>query len=62
MSTTMASAPRAQRAGGEFALDGGEGIVERVHEDAAHGVDHQDARAVLASTSAAPRPGVPRDN
>ena len=36
-----------ERAGGEFALDRGERIVERVHEDAAHGVDHQRALAVL---------------
>ena len=37
----------AERAGGEFALDRRERIVERVHEDAAHGVDHQHALAVL---------------
>ena len=37
----------AQRTGGELAVDRGEGIVERVHEDAAHGVDHQRALAVL---------------
>ena len=36
-----------ERAGGELALDRGERIVERVHEDAAHGVDDQHARAVL---------------
>ena len=39
---------RSQRAGGQFALDRGEGIVERVHENAAHGIDHQRALAVLA--------------
>ena len=38
---------RAQRTGSDFAIDGGERIVERIHEDAAHGVDHQDPRAVL---------------
>ena len=42
-----ASAPAAQRTGSDFAIDGGERIVERVHEDAAHGVDHEDPRAVL---------------
>ena len=39
---------RAERTGGEFALDRGERIVERVHEDAAHGVDDERALAVLA--------------
>ena len=43
----MASAPLAQRAGRELALDRGERIVERIHEDAAHGVDDEHARAVL---------------
>ena len=43
----MASAPDLKRAGGELALDRGEGIVERVHENAAHGIDHQRALAVL---------------
>ena len=42
----MASAPLAERTGGQLALERGEGIVERVHEDPAHGVDDQDARAV----------------
>ena len=37
----------AQRARHQLAVDGGERIVERVHEDAAHGIDHQHARAVL---------------
>ena len=36
----------AERAGGELAVDRGEGIVERIHEDAAHDVDDEDARAV----------------
>ena len=36
-----------ERAGGEFTLDGSERIVERVHEHAAHGVDHQRALAVF---------------
>ena len=36
-----------ERAGGKLALDRRERIVERVHEDAAHGVDDQHARAVL---------------
>ena len=35
-----------ERAGGKLALDRRERVVERVHEDAAHGVDHQHARAV----------------
>ena len=48
-----------ERAGGELALDRGERIVERVHEDAAHGVDDQRALAVLGVDQAAPRPGVP---
>ena len=43
----MASALLAERAGGELAFDRGERIVERVHEDAAHGVDHERALAVL---------------
>ena len=55
----MASAPVPQRAGGQLAVDAGERIVERVHEDAAHGVDHQHAPPFFASISAAPRPGVP---
>ena len=37
----------AERAGGQLALDRREGIVERIHEDAAHGVDDQRALAVL---------------
>ena len=37
----------AQRTGVEFAVDRVEGIVERLHEDAAHGVDDQRALAVL---------------
>ena len=42
----MASAPcRADRR--KLALDRGERIVERIHEDAAHGVDDEHARAVL---------------
>ena len=48
-----------ERAGGNLALDRCERVVERVHEDAAHGVDHEHARAVLRLDSAAPRPGVP---
>ena len=36
-----------QRAGGELAIDRRERIVERVHVDAAHGVDDEHARAVL---------------
>ena len=50
---------RAERAGGELALDRRKRIVERVHEDAAHRVDHQRAPPFLASIIAAPRPGVP---
>ena len=36
-----------ERAGVEFALDRRERIVERIHEDAAHDVDHEHTRAVL---------------
>ena len=36
----------AERAGGELAIDRGEGIVERVHEDAAHDVDDENPRPV----------------
>ena len=43
----MASAALVERTGRELALDRGERIVERVHEDAAHGVDDERARAVL---------------
>ena len=46
-STMMASAPLAQRTSRELALDRGKRIVERIHEDAAHGVDDENARAVL---------------
>ena len=35
----------AQRAGVKLALHRGEGIVQRVHEDAAHHIDHQHAAA-----------------
>ena len=38
----------AKRAGAKLALDGGERIVERVHEDAAHHVDDEEPRAVRA--------------
>ena len=48
-----------ERAGRELAIDRRKRVVERVHEDAAHHVDHEHARAVRASISAAPRPGVP---
>ena len=37
----------AQRARHQLAVGGGERIVERIHENAAHGIDHQHARAVL---------------
>ena len=36
-----------ERAGGKLALDRRERIVERIHEHAAHDVDHQHAGAVL---------------
>ena len=42
----MASADCFERTGRKFALDRGERIIERVHEDAAHGVDDQHARTV----------------
>ena len=53
----MASAPLRQRAGSEFAIERRERIVERVHIDAAHGVDDERARAVLGLDhgGAAPR-------
>ena len=35
-----------ERAGGEFAFDRGEGIVEGVHEQTAHDVDDEHASAV----------------
>ena len=38
-----------ERTGREFVLDRGKRIVERVHEDAAHGVDDQRALAVLGA-------------
>ena len=37
----------AQRAVRELTIDGREGIVERIHEDATHGVDHQRSLAVF---------------
>ena len=43
----MASALLAERARRKLAVDRGERIVERVHEDAAHGIDDQHARAVF---------------
>ena len=51
----------AERAGGEYALGGLEGIVELgMHEDAAHDVGDEHARAVLrACRGPEPRPGVP---
>ena len=47
----------AERTGGQFLLDGGERIVERVHEDAAHDIHHQHALALgrLIQPGAAPR-------
>ena len=45
-STMTASATCAQRAGVELPVDGGEGIVERVHEEPAHDVDDENACAV----------------
>ena len=36
-----------ERAGRQLALDCGKRVVERVHEDPAHGVDHQSPLAVL---------------
>ena len=43
----MTSAPLLQRTGGKLMLDRGKRIVERLHEDAAHGVDDEHARSVL---------------
>ena len=47
----------AERTGGKLALDAGEGIVERVHEDAPHRVHDEDAGAVPRheDAGAAPR-------
>ena len=47
----------AQRARHQLAVDGGDRIVGPVHEGAAHGIDHQHARAGLGSIRAAPGPG-----
>ena len=48
----------AQRAGGQFALHRREWIVQRIHEDPAHHIDHQHAAARrLIEIGAAP--GVP---
>src|SRR5262249_35134181 len=38
---------RVKHASGKFTLDGGKGIVERIHENTPHGVDHECALAVL---------------
>ena len=43
----MASAPARSGQARELAVDRGERIVERVHEDAAHGVDDEHPRAVF---------------
>ena len=43
----MASAPWRSGQARELALDRGERVVERIHEDAAHGIDDEHARAVL---------------
>ena len=45
MSTIIASARRAEGAGLQLAVDGGEGVVQRVHVHAAQDVDHQHAAA-----------------
>ena len=45
----------AQGAGLEFPVDGGERIVERVHVEAAHDVDDEDALAGRVSIRVAPR-------
>ena len=44
---TIASAPVLSGTGRQLAFDRGERVVERVHENPAHGVDHQRALAVL---------------
>jgi hypothetical protein len=44
---SMMAASFAERAGGEFLLDGGERIVHRIHEDAAEKIGDEDARARL---------------
>ena len=43
----MASAPCRSGQAVKLAIDRGERIVERIHEDAAHGIDDEHARAVL---------------
>ena len=57
MSTTIASAAPLSGQADELALGRRERIVERIHEDAAHQVDHQHARAVrrVEQHHAAPR-------
>ena len=35
-----------ERTGGKLAIDGGEWIIERIHEDAAHSIDDEHARTV----------------
>ena len=47
----------AERTGGQFLLDRGERIVQRIHEDAAHDAHHQHALALgrLVQPGAAPR-------
>src|SRR5262249_26684706 len=39
--------PRFERTRGKLALDRGKGIIERIHENSAHGVDNQRTFAVL---------------
>ena len=46
-----------QRAGRQFAVDDGERVVERIHEDAAHRVHDQDARAVPGLDHGGAAPG-----
>ena len=47
----------AERAGGELAVDRGEGIVERVHEHPAHDVDDEHPRPVPGEEDAGAAPG-----
>lgn len=50
---------RPQGAGRQFPLGRGEGIVQRIHVDAAHHVQDEDAGALLGLHHRRPRPGVP---
>jgi hypothetical protein len=62
MSTMIAVGDLLERTCRKLALDRGERIIERVHEDAAHGVDDSTRAPFLASISATPRPACRQGN